>query len=309
MSAIIFSEYYYYYYYFFRKVTSQPFSRVFGNRWYGYQVCSVEVLVKGPCQRFPEVRDALSGTPLCRLLLKRCTPHVSKPTQQTTLPTPLTSTPLTLATYASTSHTPMTHTLMPTQDNDSDDSDSTIVYELPQPDMDILNISNKNTERLDVYSSDSDATVLPSQHDSTEEPFTDLDFTPPLHGQSTHTPPLFTDSDSTPPLHRQSPPLFTDSDSTPPLHRQSPPLFTDSDSTPPLHRQSPPLTESDSTLPLRQSTYTPPYTHFTDSDSTPPIRGYNDSDCTPPLPGQKRKRTVTKHLKKTTTTVQINIRT
>ena len=104
----------------------------------------MEVLVKGPCQRFPEVRDALSGTPLHRLLLKRCTPHVSKPTQQTTLPTPLTSTPLTLATYASTSHTPMTHTLTPKQDNDSDDSDSTIVYELPQPDMDILNISNKN---------------------------------------------------------------------------------------------------------------------------------------------------------------------
>ena len=64
----------------FRKVTSQPFSRIPGNRSFRYIVCSVEVLVKGASQQLPEVRDALGSAPLEQLTLKQ-TIHV--PTLQT----------------------------------------------------------------------------------------------------------------------------------------------------------------------------------------------------------------------------------
>ena len=105
----------------FRKVTSQPFSRIPGNRSFRYIVCSVEVLVKRESQQLPEVRDAVGSAPLERLTLKQ-TIHV--PTLQTLTPTP----------HASTSHT-QANTSTPTlgtYKNDADDDfDTTIMYESP----------------------------------------------------------------------------------------------------------------------------------------------------------------------------------
>ena len=126
----------------FRKVTSQPCSRIPGNRSFRHIVCSVEVLVKGASQQLPEVRDALGSAPLERLTLKQ-TIHV--PTLQTLTPTP----------HAFTSHTQAntsTPTLGTYKNDADDDSDTTIMYESPQPDSDKT-----------VLPYDSDETVLPTR--------------------------------------------------------------------------------------------------------------------------------------------------
>ena len=125
-----------------RKVTSQPFSRIPGNRSFRYIVCSVEVLVKGASQQLPEVRDALGSAPLEQLTLKQ-TIHV--PTLQTLTPTP----------HASTSHTQA-------------DSDTTIMYESPQPDSDETVLPYDSDETVLPY--DSDETVLPYDSDETVLP-------------------------------------------------------------------------------------------------------------------------------------------
>ena len=218
----------------FRKVTSQPFSRIPGNRSFRHIVCSVEVLVKGASQQLPEVRDALGSAPLERLTLKQ-TIHV--PTLQTLTPTP----------HASTSHTQAntsTPTLGTYKNDANDDSDTTIMYESPQPDSDETVLPYDSDETVLPYDSDetvlpsdsdetvlpydSDETVLPFKSDYTEELFSEPDCSTPLR-HLTDTPP------HTPTHFTTLPPLSTDfihSYSTPPLQRHD-----DSNSTPPLPGQ------------------------------------------------------------------------
>ena len=227
----------------FSKVTSQPFSRIPGNRSFRHIVCSVEVLVKGASQQLPEVRDALGSAPLERLTLKQ-TIHV--PTLQTLTPTP----------HASTSHTQAntsTPTLGTYKNDADDDSDTTIMYESPQPDSDETVLPYDSDETVlpsdsdeTVLPSDSDETLLPSDSDETVLPY-DSDETV-LPFKSDYTEELFSEPDCSTPLRHLTdtpphtpthfttlPPLSTDfihSYSTPPLQRHD-----DSNSTPPLPGQ------------------------------------------------------------------------
>ena len=227
----------------FRKVTSQPFSRIPGNRSFRHIVCSVEVLVKGASQQLPEVRDALGSAPLERLTLKQ---SIHVPTLQTLTPMP----------HASTSHTQAntsTPTLGTYKYDADDDSDTTIMYESPHPDSDETVLPYDSDETVLPYDSDetvlpsdsdetvlpsdsdetvlpydSDETVLPFKSDYTEELFSELDCSTPLR-HLTDTPP------HTPTHFTTLPPLSTDfihSYSTPPLQRHD-----DSNSTPPLPGQ------------------------------------------------------------------------
>ena len=248
----------------FRKVTSQPFSRIPGNRSFRHIVCSVEVLVKGASQQLPEVRDALGSAPLERLTLKQ-TIHV--PTLQTLTPTP----------HASTSHTQAntsTPTLGTYKNDADDDSDTTIMYESPQPDSD---------ETVLPY--DSDETVLPYDSDETVLPYDSDETVLPSDSDETVLP---SDSDETV--------LPYDSDETvlPFKSDYTEELFSEPDCSTPLRH----LTDTPPHTPTHFTTLPPLSTDFIHSYSTPPLQRHDDSNSTPPLPGQKRKHTATKMFRK-----------
>ena len=120
-------------------MTSQPFSRIPGNRSYRHTVCNVEVLVKGASQQLPEVRDAL-GNYTCSY-----TTNIDANATQANTSTP------TLRTY---------------KDDTDDDSDTTIMYESPQHETVLPYDSDKT-----VLPYDSDKTVLPYDSDKTVLPY------------------------------------------------------------------------------------------------------------------------------------------
>ena len=166
------------------------------------------MFVKGASQQLPEVRDALVSAPLEQLTLKQ-TIHV--PTLQTLTPTP----------HAPTSHTQAnasTPTLGTYKNDADDDSDTTIMYESPQPDSDETVLPSDSDETVLPYDSDetvlpydSDETVLPYDSDETVLPY-DSDETV-LPFKSDYTEELFSEPDCSTPLSH-----LTDTTSHTPTH-------------------------------------------------------------------------------------------